>query len=257
MNVAILGLGEAGSRFARDLLAAGVRVAGWDPAPSTPRDAVPGLVRARSNHDAVAGADLVLSLNAAEVAESVAAAAASHMMDGAVFADLNTGSPGLKLGVAAALADRSIAFVDVALMAPVQRAGLATPCLACGGGAARFAEMMAPLGTPVDVVEGGPGAAAARKLLRSVFMKGMAAAAVEALASAEGMGLRDWLYEEIAHELETADRALLGRLVEGSRLHARRRIGEMRAVAALEREVGVTPRVAEASISWLMELEGS
>jgi hypothetical protein len=88
-------------------------------------------------------------------------------------------------------------------------------------------------------------------------MKGMAAAVIEALASAEGMGLRDWLYEDIAHELETADRALLGRLVEGSRLHAHRRVGEMRAAAALEREIGVAPRVAEASIGWLIELEGS
>ncbi|MGZ4310454.1 MAG: NAD(P)-dependent oxidoreductase, partial [Gaiellaceae bacterium] len=59
----------------------------------------------------------------------------------------------------------------------VPASGLATPALASGAGAGRFAELFRPLGMPVEVVGPRPGDAAGLKLLRSVFMKGMAAAA--------------------------------------------------------------------------------
>ena len=51
-------------------------------------------------------------------------------------------------------------------------------------GAARFAELFEPLGMPVEVVGPEAGDAAGLKLLRSVFMKGVAAAALESLAAA-------------------------------------------------------------------------
>lgn len=250
MKIAVLGLGEAGARFARDLLELGEQVAGWDPAPGR---SLPG-VSAASDGEAAEGAGLVLGISSASVAVASATSVAPHLGAGAVFADCNTGSPGLKRAVAGALEGSGALFADVALMAPVGRAGLRTPCLVSGPGAARFAEMMTAYGTPVEVVDERPGSAAARKLLRSVFMKGLAAAVVEALASAEHLGLRDWLADDIAGELERADRGLLDRLVEGSRRHARRRIEEMEAAAALERELDVVPRVAEAAVGVLAEL---
>ena len=69
--VAVLGLGEAGSRYAADLLAAGCTVLGYDPPVARTAGApagrsAPSLRRAASPADAVAGADVVLSLNAAE-----------------------------------------------------------------------------------------------------------------------------------------------------------------------------------------------
>jgi len=56
--------------------------------------------------------------------------------------------------------------------------------LASGGGAARYAGMLNPLGADIEVLDGPAGLAATRKLLRSVFYKGMAAAVVEALEAA-------------------------------------------------------------------------
>jgi 3-hydroxyisobutyrate dehydrogenase-like beta-hydroxyacid dehydrogenase len=58
MIVAILGIGEAGSAFARDLLAAGVSVRGWDPAPRLIPD---GLDFAEDNPAAASGADIEIS----------------------------------------------------------------------------------------------------------------------------------------------------------------------------------------------------
>jgi 3-hydroxyisobutyrate dehydrogenase-like beta-hydroxyacid dehydrogenase len=104
---------------------------------------------------------------------------------------------------------------------------------------------------PVEVVEGGPGAAAARKLVRSVFMKGMAAALVESLRAAGAAGCGDWLRADLAR---VVDEGLLTRLVDGSSKHALRRIDEMEAAAELLEELGVEPRIASAARAWLEEL---
>src|SRR5205814_8613793 len=111
----------------------------------------------------------------------------------------------------------------VALLGAVRLRGLGTPALASGPGAERFAALFEPLGMPVDVVSDRPGEASALKLLRSVFMKGIAAAALESLAAAEAAGRRDWLEAQLGDVL-TPD--LLRRLVEGSRRHAARRVDE-------------------------------
>ena len=49
---------------------------------------------------------------------------------------------------------------------------------------------------------------------------------------------------------------LLERLLTGSRVHAVRRVDEMRAAAAYLEELGVEPRVARAAADWFDELRG-
>jgi 3-hydroxyisobutyrate dehydrogenase-like beta-hydroxyacid dehydrogenase len=249
-RIAVIGLGEAGSEIARDLRAAGASVCGYDPA----APAVDGVERTASAADAASGAGIVLSVNAAAVAEEVAGSVAGALDGGAVFADLNTASPGAKRAVAAILAPTGARFADVALMAPVAGRGLRTPALASGPGAERFAEVLGGLGMPVTAIGPEPGAAAARKLVRSVFMKGLAAAIGEALAAAERIGCRDDVYADLERTLAAADGALLARLVEGSPLHAARRAEEMAAACAMLAELGVEPRVAAASEAWLRSL---
>jgi 3-hydroxyisobutyrate dehydrogenase-like beta-hydroxyacid dehydrogenase len=129
--------------------------------------------------------------------------------------------------------------------------GLGTPALASGSGAQVFADRIGPLGMPVTVVSDRAGDAAAMKLVRSVFMKGLAASAVESMRAAEAAGCADWLGDEIA---EVIGQPFLDRLLEGSQRHAARRIDEMEAAAELLRELGVEPRIAEASAALLADL---
>ena len=93
--------------------------------------------------------------------------------------------------------------------------------LASGPAAAGVARLLGGCGGTVAVLPGPPGAAATRKLLRSVFYKGMAAAVVEALRAAEAAGQADWLREHIAAELAAADADTAERLEQGSYQHAR------------------------------------
>ena len=242
--VAVLGLGEAGGRIAADLVAAGAEVRGFDPAPLE----VEGIERAPDTASAVAGCELVLSIASASAARRVAEAALPALAPGAVYADLNTAGPPLKRELGELVGDR---FADVALIAPVPARGLATPTLASGPAAQTFAELVVPLGMPVDVVSAQPGDAAALKLLRSVFMKGLAAAALESMAAAEAAGHADWLEGQLAGVIGAG---LLERLLEGSRVHAARRVDEMDAACELLVSLGVEPHVAAASRALLVKL---
>jgi 3-hydroxyisobutyrate dehydrogenase-like beta-hydroxyacid dehydrogenase len=250
LRVAILGLGEAGGRLARDLVELGVVVSGWDPAIGPPT----GVRSTVGPLEAVEGSQVVLSVNSAHAAAEAARECAAGLAGVELFADLNTAAPSVKVAVANVVAAQGVAFADVALMAPVPNAGLRTPALVSGSGAGRFAETFGPLGMPVEIVGAEPGAAARRKLLRSIFMKGLAAAVVESIEAADAAGCGQWLREEIRGVLEAADGSLLDRLVEGSSRHARRRVDEMEAATALLRELGVEPRVAAASAAQLTGL---
>ena len=243
MEIAVLGLGEAGGRIAADLVAAGVDVRGWDP---VARPA--GVPVADDGQTAVTGADVVLSVNAAAVALDVAEGVAGALDAVTLYADLNTSSPALKRELAEAV---RCVFADVALVGTVPDTGLRTPALASGAGAERFAELLGPLGMPVEVVGPQPGDAAGLKLLRSVFMKGAAAAALESLAAARAAGAEVRVRADLASVL---GEPLLERLLTGSETHATRRVDEMRAAVGYLEELGVQPRIAAAAAEWLAQL---
>ncbi|MBV9466449.1 MAG: NAD(P)-dependent oxidoreductase [Solirubrobacterales bacterium] len=255
MRVAVLGLGEAGRAIAADLVAAGASVSGWDPAVVRPPS--PQVTLAANAQEAVAGAEAILSVNSGQAAPVLARELASALAPGQLYADLNTAAPRLKAELAAVIEGAGGSFADVALMAPVPGRGLRTPCLASGSGAQEFARRFGALGMPVEVLDGQAGAAAARKLLRSVFMKGLAAAALESVTAARAAGCEQWLHDELAQTLAQADAAMLDRLLTGSCQHASRRVHEMQAAAQMLGELGVQPRVCAAAEQWLMALDAN
>ncbi len=249
-TVAVLGLGEAGGEIARGLAAAGVRVRGFDPARPAPQ----GVEVTAGDADACRGADLVLSLTTAAEAEEALRQALPGVSATALYADANTSAAGLKQRLARLAGEAGLAFADVAIMAPVPGRGLRVPMLASGPGARAVSRVLGACGGRVDVVDGPAGTAATRKLLRSVFYKGMAAAAIEALAAARAAGCEDWLRDHIAVELSAADHSTLARIEEGSHRHALRRSHEMAAASDLLGELAVPSRVARASQLWLEDL---
>ena len=250
LAVAVLGLGEAGGTIASGLVAAGCAVRGWDPMVTRHGAEVD---RTATASDAVAGAELVLSLTTAAHALEAATGVAPSLGAAQLYADLNTTAPALKREIAALVRATGAAFADVALLGPVPARGVGTPALASGLGAERFAELLRPLGMSVEVVGEEPGDAAGLKLLRSVFMKGLAASVLESVEAAKRCGAEAWLRREIA---DVVGEPLLERLLAGSVTHAARRREEMGAAAGYLEELGVEPRVARAAAAWLDQLAG-
>lgn len=248
--VAVLGLGEAGGAIASGLAGHGCEVRGWDP---DERRAAAGVLRTPTPSEAVTGAELVMSLATAAHALDAVASVVSVLAPSQVYADLSTTAPALKREIAGLVAPTGADFADVALLGAVPANGIETPALASGGGAERFAELVRPFGMPVEVVGEEPGDAAGLKLLRSVFMKGLAAAVLESVEAARRRGAEDWLRGQISGVVGTE---LLERLLTGSVAHAERRLDEMTAAAASLEELGVEPRVARAAAGWLRQLSG-
>jgi 3-hydroxyisobutyrate dehydrogenase-like beta-hydroxyacid dehydrogenase len=251
ITIAVLGLGEAGGHFARDLVAAGAVVRGFDPRVTAPD----GVVPASGDDDACRGADLVLSVNSAADAVDALRQGLPGCAPGVLWADLNTAAPRRKEELARC-AGGAVRVVDVAIMAPVPGLGLSVPMAASGADAEAYAAMMRAFGASVDVLPGPVGVAATRKLLRSVFYKGMAAAILEAMEAATEAGLAEWLEGNIRAELDRAGAATFDRMMRGSRDHAVRRTAEMAAAAELLDDLGVPARVSAAARDWLADLAG-
>jgi 3-hydroxyisobutyrate dehydrogenase-like beta-hydroxyacid dehydrogenase len=114
--------------------------------------------------------------------------------------------------------------------------------------------LAAAVAAPIEVLSATAGEAATRKLLRSVFMKGLAAISLEALTAAAAAGLEPWMYEELVAVYEQADRALLQRLLEGSRIHAVRRVHEMQAAREMLDALGTPTRMTDGTVGWLEQL---
>jgi len=248
--IALLGFGEAGSAFGRDLLDRGVTVRVYDPKVV----AEPPATVTDSEADAVSGADLVLSVNSAHDAAAALAAGIAGAGPQTLWADMNTASPKAKQHLAATAGEHGIAFADIAIMAPVPGKGLSVPLLVSGTAAEDVADMLRGVGASIDVQPGDAGEAAQRKLLRSVFFKGLAAAVFEALEAGRAAGCEQWLHDNIVEELTGADETTVDRLVSGTVKHARRRADEMAAAAEMLADLGVEPAVAEASRDLLVRL---
>lgn len=256
MRIAVLGLGEAGGEIARDLVAAGADVRGYDPKQGVPGGVVTphGVASRVDEADAVRDADLVLSANSSHDAAIALHNALPTVRPGTLWADLNTAAPAVKEALVRTAARRGVEVVDVALMSPVPGSGIRTPMVVSGAGAHRYAQILAAFGAQVTVEPGPAGAAISRKLLRSVFYKGLAAATVEALAGAEAAGCADWLRANIRAELAGFDEHSLDRLVDGTHRHAARRAEEMAAAADQLTALGVRPRIAAAARDLLIDL---
>ncbi|WP_417563316.1 prephenate dehydrogenase/arogenate dehydrogenase family protein [Microbacterium sp.] len=255
MRCAVIGLGEVGSQYSRALAAAGHDVAGFDTKPARRAAAAganSGVTVADTTASAVAEAEIVLVMTPAESASDVADEALAALPEGVVYADFTSAAPTLMREIAARVEHGGARFVDVAIVGQIPVQGAQSPVLLAGRGADAAAELLATIGAPVDVLtDASPGDAMAHKLLRSVFMKGVAAAVCEAIEAADATGLTDWTRTQIAGQLAGDGQAAIDRYLQGSRTHAVRRAHEMRDTAAYLADLGVPNTMSTAAAEYL------
>ncbi|KRE75157.1 MULTISPECIES: NAD(P)-dependent oxidoreductase [Micrococcaceae] len=245
----VIGLGEAGATYAAALTVAGHTVTGFDPvAPSTPQ----GVTRAATAAEACTGADIVLVMTGAAAARSVAKECLPVLASGSVYADFTSSSPATmqELGQLPGKA----AFADVAILGPVAALGEKTPLMVSGPGAQAVADLLRPLGVDVEITDGGPGAAMAHKLLRSVLMKGLASVVVEAVTAGRAAGLEEWIRAQIAGQLAGDGQAVIDRFLTGTAKHAVRRSKEMQDTASYLSDLGVPAEMTNASAAALARM---
>jgi 3-hydroxyisobutyrate dehydrogenase-like beta-hydroxyacid dehydrogenase len=248
----LLGLGEAGSHFANDLVKLGVNVVGYDPNPIRKLDA--SIEVKSSNAEACQNADVIFSANLSSVSIEIAEELAGVLKPHQFFCEMNTSGPEKKKKIAEILASSGVKVIDLAIMAPVPPKGIFTPLLVSGEYAAEFLDAVKPLNLDISMVENSQiGDAATRKLLRSIVYKGIAAVVCEAMEAGQAFGMESYIRGQIASLIGGND-DLIDRFVEGSRTHAKRRKDEMEAVIEMLESQGIEPIVTRGTRNNLEKL---
>ena len=140
------------------------------------------------------------------------------------------------------------------MMGTVPGKGLRVPMLASGPGANRLIALCIDLPAQITVISEHTGDAATRKLLRSITMKGLAANVIEAMRAAEQAGCAEWLWNNMAEEINRADETMLFRFVSGTSTHAKRRLHEMEAAQGLLNDLGIEPLMTTATVENLRHI---
>lgn len=236
MRVAILGLGEAGKMYATAFAEKGHEVHGFDVREVEP---LAGVTIAESVGGAVADAELIISLVAARAAVIVAEETRASATPGAVYIDLNSAAPSRKQEVAGVLGPE-IKMVDGAVIGSVMRYGAKVHLLLAGPHADKAACAMQVIDADTEAIGGEIGDASQRKLLRSVFMKGLGALITESMRAGEETGEVSWMRKQIADAVVDGE-AALDRLYEGTKIHATRRSFELKdSLAQLQEHAGTS-----------------
>lgn len=254
-GLALIGFGEAGETFARAGSWAG-RSRGWDIAPARrAMMARHGVEPGASAAEALAGAVGVLSLVTADQALAAARECAPHLATGCWWCDMNSVAPATKQAAAEVIAAAGGRYVDVAVMAPVDKA-LAVPLLLSGPDAGAAGEFLATLGFGSTRVVGDRiGQASAIKLCRSVMIKGLEALAAEMAMAADGAGVLD----EVVASLDASETALGWRdrvnySLERMLRHGTRRAAEMREAHAMLAGMEAPSMMTAGTVRWQQAL---
>lgn len=250
-TVAFIGFGEAARAFADSLRAgpAPVRLRAYDILIHGPGAAA--LSEAAAARDvvlhpgaraAVDGADIVVSAVTAGAAQAALRPAYAAPLAPHVLFDINSVSTGVKQANAAIVRGAGGVYVDMAVMAPVHPHGHRTPVLVAGdlaGPAERFLDLH---GFQFEPLGPDPGQAAAVKMMRSLFVKGLEAITVQTLVAAGAAGCAPRVFASLVRSYPGFDLPVLSEYCfERLDRHGRRRAEELREVARTMAELGFAP----------------
>jgi 3-hydroxyisobutyrate dehydrogenase-like beta-hydroxyacid dehydrogenase len=241
-RVALIGFGEAGEAFVRSPGWSGV-TRGWDVLPERrAMMAECGVETADDAAAALADRAFLLSLVTADSALDAAHDYAPLLPDGALWCDMNSVAPDTKREAAAAIEAAGGRYVDVAMMAPVEK-GLAVPLLVSGPHALAAQPLLQALGfRDIRIVGGEVGLASAIKMIRSIIVKGIEALSWECAAAAEAAGV----FDEVVASLDASEKPLkwaerIAYNRERMETHGARRAAEMEESAKTLQGLGVEP----------------
>lgn len=231
MKIAIIGAGEVGLTYARPWSAAGHEIVLCDLKPSATAEAFAaehGSALYTSLPDAVPGCDVVISCVFGTVSLQVARQALDSMSKSALFVDMTTADPNQIRVAAAQAAEKGIEYVDVAILGAIALTHEKTNLLGAGTGIDQAISLFTCAGAPLKAVDGGAaGDAAALKILRSVFTKGLEALTIECFMAAEKQGVTGKLHDALSDIDQASLRDFLGTLIRTHVVHAPRRLKEV------------------------------
>lgn len=248
-TIGIVGFGEAGSIFARDLLATGrvSRITAFDvQAAARDRASAAGVTAATSAPDAASAELVFVSVTAGSALDAVRSLAGG-LGHAPLVVDVNSVSPATKQEAARIVEAMGGRYVEAAVMASVPPKGIATPMLLGGPHREALIEAGRPLGMALTAYSPDIGVASSVKMCRSVMIKGLEALTTECLLAARHYGVEQAVLASLGDTLPHDDWPGLARyVISRALLHGRRRAEEMREVARTVADAGLEPLLSSA-----------
>lgn len=192
--------------------------------------------------------EVILCATSAKSALAVAKEAQPFLREGHLYADLNSASPRVKSEIGALIGQTGALFVDSAIMALVPPHRHKVPMSVSGTGARLFAEQFAPWGMDITYINDRAGSSSAIKMLRSIFIKGLAALLFEALTASRKAGVDREIMESIRETIEEQPfEQLTNLLLTRNSVSAERRVAEMSEVISTLEEMDLDSSVSRAA----------
>lgn len=264
MNLGFIGFGEVAFEVSRGLKTEGVQeIVAYDVMKNDPkygsfvqeRAAKAAVPLLSIPEEVVRVADVIISAvpgaYALQAAEGIVAELNGHK----IYADVSTSSPTTKQKIATLIAPTGAGFVDGALMGRLTAEHHKVPTLVSGSGASKFIDLMAPYHMSLKKVSDKAGDAIAIKLVRSVYMKGIASLQVEMLEAATKLQVQDLVLASVSNTMDAAPFAkTMNMLVTAGAIHAERQSHEMKDCMVMLQDLGIASIMTEATMLHLKYL---
>ena len=151
-----------------------------------------------------------------------------ELRPGQIYADVSASTPATKKAIWEKIKDTGVLFADAAMLGSLPQDKHRVPITASGNGAEAFKATMEPLGMRITLAGDKAGSASAIKLVRSIFMKGIASLMIETMQAADAYDVSEEIVASLSKSLDGIPFTKhLDRLVTGSALHCKRRAAEM------------------------------
>lgn len=173
-----------------------------------------------------------------------------------IYVDVSASTPATKVAIWDAIKDTGVLFADAAMLGSLPKDKHKVPITASGNGAAKFYELMTPYGMKITLAGEKAGSASAIKLVRSIYMKGIASLMIEMLQAADAYDVTEEVVASISKSMDNIPfTSHLDRLVTGSALHCVRRAAELKGSIDMLNEEGISAEMTTATKHRLEALE--
>ena len=178
------------------------------------------------------------------------------LCEGKIYADVSASTPAVKEKIWEAVRDTGVKFVDAAMLGSLPKDKHQVPITASGNGADTLKEMMTPYGMKITTAGEKAGAASAIKLVRSIYMKGIASLMIEMLQAADAYDVSEEVVSSIAKSMDNIPfTSHLDRLVTGTAIHCHRRAAELKGSIAMLEEFGFSSVMTKAAKERMEDME--
>ena len=268
MKLGFLGFGEVGYEISSGLVKEGLtEIYAFDPLQNDEKRG--GFIKERAKDAKVTllesaeklaeTCDITIGVVPGAFALNAAKSILNAIKSGKVYVDASTTLPNTKREISKLVEEKGGEFADVALMASLAQAHYKVPILLAGSGAERFIKELAPYGMVLTKISDNAGDAVSVKLVRSVYMKGIAALGAEMLEASNRLGVDRLVLDSLSGTMNAKPFEETNNFfVIASAWHGARQVHEMEDVTKMLKDIGVEPTMTEATtkrLEWFRDLE--